>query len=141
MSHKIEVWCHHYWLAHVWSESECKCAWFSCDFQYISCHQHISIFPVYIMLSTYKHTVRKTGPWSNKIKQMRKQNTEDTQYKRYTDLRGSPSVRYIHQRNWQVLPLLLSNKWRDTTYRKTRCNFLFFLSQSPLSEYNTHQHT
>jgi hypothetical protein len=37
-------------------------------------------------------TVRKTGPRSNKIKQMRKQNIEDTQYKRDTDLRGSPSV-------------------------------------------------
>jgi hypothetical protein len=54
--------------------------------------------------------VRKTGPRSNKIKQMRKQNTEDTQYKRDTDLRGSPSVGYVHQRNCQVLPLLLSSK-------------------------------
>ena len=43
--------------------------------------------------------VRKIGPQSNKIKQMRKQNTEDTQYKRDTDLRGSPSVGYVHQRN------------------------------------------
>jgi hypothetical protein len=43
--------------------------------------------------------VRKTGPWSNKIKQMRKQNTEDTQYNRDTNLRGSPSVGYVHQRN------------------------------------------
>jgi hypothetical protein len=51
---------------------------------------------------------RKTGPWSNKIKQMQKQNTEDTQYNRDTDLRGSPSVGYVHQRNCQVLPLLLS---------------------------------
>jgi len=81
-------------------------------------------------------SVRKTGPWSNKIKQMWKQNIEDTQYNRDTDLRGSPSVGYVHQRNCQVLPLLLSNKWRDTTYNKTPCNFLFFLSQSPLSEYN-----
>jgi hypothetical protein len=54
--------------------------------------------------------VRKIGPRSNKIKQMRKQNTEDTQYKRDTDLRGSPSVGYVHQRNCQVLPLLLSSK-------------------------------
>jgi hypothetical protein len=54
--------------------------------------------------------VRKTGPRSNKIKQMWKKNTEDTQYKRDTDLRGSPSVGYVHQRNCQVLPLLLSNK-------------------------------
>ena len=54
--------------------------------------------------------VRKTGPRSNKIKQMQKQNTEDTQYKRDTDLRGSPSVGYVHQRNCQVLPLLLSSK-------------------------------
>jgi hypothetical protein len=59
---------------------------------------------------TVPPTVRKTGPWSNKIKQMRKQNTEDTQYKRDTDLRGSPSVGYVHQRNCQVLPLLLSSK-------------------------------
>jgi hypothetical protein len=54
--------------------------------------------------------VRKIGPWSNKIKQMWKQNTEDTQYKRDTDLRGSPSVGYVHQRNCQVLPLLFSSK-------------------------------
>jgi hypothetical protein len=53
--------------------------------------------------------VRKTGPWSNKIKQMWKQNIEDTQYNRDTDLRGSPSVGYVHQRNCQVLPLLLSS--------------------------------
>jgi hypothetical protein len=52
--------------------------------------------------------VIKTGPWSNKIKQMRKQNIEDTQYKRDKDLHGSPSVGYVHQRNCQVLPLLLS---------------------------------
>jgi hypothetical protein len=45
--------------------------------------------------------VRKTGPRSNKIKQMQKQNTEDTQYKRDTDLRGSPSVGYVHQRNFR----------------------------------------
>jgi hypothetical protein len=56
--------------------------------------------------------VRKTGPRSNKIKQMRKQNTEDTQYKRDTDLRGSPSVGYVHQRNCQVLSLLLSSKMK-----------------------------
>jgi hypothetical protein len=37
--------------------------------------------------------VRKTRPWRNKIKQMLKQNTEDTQYNRDTDLRGSPSER------------------------------------------------
>ena len=43
--------------------------------------------------------VRKTGPQSNKIKQMQKQNTEDTQYKRDKNLRGSPSVGYVHQRN------------------------------------------
>jgi hypothetical protein len=55
-------------------------------------------------------TVRKIGPWRNKIKQMRKQNTKDTQYNRDTYLRGSPSVGYVHQRNFQVLPLLLSNK-------------------------------
>jgi hypothetical protein len=50
----------------------------------------------YIFLGYF---VRKTGPWSNKIKQMQKQNTEDTQYKRDMDLRGSPSVGYVHQRN------------------------------------------
>jgi hypothetical protein len=61
-------------------------------------------------METPKSTVRKTGPRSNKIKQMQKQNTEDTQYKRDTDLRGSPSVGYVHQRNCQVLPLLLSSK-------------------------------
>jgi hypothetical protein len=53
--------------------------------------------------------VRKTGPWSNKIKQTQKQNKEYTQYNRDTDLCGSPSVGYVHQRNFQVLPLLLSN--------------------------------
>jgi transposase InsO family protein len=46
-----------------------------------------------------ERNVRKTGPWSNKIKQMQKQNIEDTQYKRDTYLRGSPSVGYVHQRN------------------------------------------
>jgi hypothetical protein len=54
--------------------------------------------------------VIKIGPWSNKIKQMRKQNIEDTQYNRDTDLHGSPNVGYVHQRNCQVLPLLLSSK-------------------------------
>jgi hypothetical protein len=52
-----------------------------------------------VMTSIYVHHVRKTGPRSNKIKQMQKQNTEDTQHKRDTDLRGSPSVGYVHQRN------------------------------------------
>jgi hypothetical protein len=52
---------------------------------------------------------RKTGPWSDQIKQLRKKNTEDTQYNRDIDLCGSPSVGYIHQINFQVLPLLLSN--------------------------------
>jgi hypothetical protein len=56
--------------------------------------------------------LEKTGPRSNKIKQMRKQNTEDTQYKRDTNLRGSPSVGYVHQRNCQVLSLLLSSKMK-----------------------------
>ena len=41
-------------------------------------------------------SIRKTGPWSNKIKQMRKQNTKDTQYNRDIDLCGSPSVGYVH---------------------------------------------
>jgi hypothetical protein len=63
-------------------------------------------------------SVRKTGPWRNKIKQIRKQNTEDTQYNKDTDLRGSPNVGYAHQRNCQVLPLLLSIILRDTTYNK-----------------------
>jgi hypothetical protein len=53
--------------------------------------------------------VRKTGLWSNNIKQMRKKITEDAQYNRDTDLRGSLSVDYVHQRNRQVLPLLLSS--------------------------------
>jgi uncharacterized protein YgiM (DUF1202 family) len=44
--------------------------------------------------------VRKTRPWSNKIKQMWKQNTKDTQYNRDTDLCGSTSVGYVHQRNF-----------------------------------------
>jgi len=56
--------------------------------------------------------VKKTGPWSNKIKQIHKQNTEDTQYKRDTDLCGSPSVGYVNKRNCQVLALLLSNKMK-----------------------------
>jgi hypothetical protein len=41
--------------------------------------------------------VRKIGQRSNKIKQMQKKNTEDTQYKRDIDLRGSPSVGYVHR--------------------------------------------
>jgi hypothetical protein len=56
--------------------------------------------------------VRKTRPRSNTIKQIQKQNTEYTQYKRDTDLRGSPSVGYVHQRNCQVLSLLLSSKMK-----------------------------
>jgi hypothetical protein len=40
--------------------------------------------------------VRKIGLRSNKIKQMQKQNTEDTQYKRDIGLRGSPNVGYVH---------------------------------------------
>ena len=43
---------------------------------------------------------------------MWKQNTEDTQYKRDIDLCGSPSVGYVHQRNCQVLSLLLSSKMK-----------------------------
>ena len=43
--------------------------------------------------------VRKIGPWSNKIEQMWKKNIEDAQYNRDTDLCGSPSVGYVHQRN------------------------------------------
>ena len=39
---------------------------------------------------------RKTRPWSNKIKQMWKQNKKDTQYNKDTDLSGSPSVGYVH---------------------------------------------
>ena len=46
--------------------------------------------------STFLQVVRKIGPQSNKIKQMWKQKTEDTQYKRDIDLRGSPSVGYVH---------------------------------------------
>jgi hypothetical protein len=67
------------------------------------------VAPLYVP-SVCVDSVRKIGPWSNKIKQMQKQNTEDTQYKRDTDLRGSPSVGYVHQRNCQVLALLLSSK-------------------------------
>jgi hypothetical protein len=63
-----------------------------------------------LTLSPNDFSVRKTRPRSNKIKQMQKQNTEDTHYKRDTDLRGSHSVGYVHQRNFQVLPLLLSSK-------------------------------
>jgi hypothetical protein len=49
----------------------------------------------YIFLTSYC-VLEKIGPRSNKIKQMQKQNTEDTQYKRDTDLCGSPSVGYVH---------------------------------------------
>jgi hypothetical protein len=49
--------------------------------------------------------VRKTRPWSNKTNA--EKNTEDTQYNRDTDLRGSPSVGYIHQRNCQVLLFII----------------------------------
>jgi hypothetical protein len=77
--------------------------------------------------------VRKIGPWSSKIKQMWKKNKEDNQYNRDTDLHGSPSVGYIHQRNCQVLPLLLSNILRDTTYRKPAVTSSSF-SHSRLSQ-------
>jgi hypothetical protein len=72
-------------------------------------HFHISVL-TFLSIQLQGSLRRKTGPRSNKIKQMQKQNTEDTQYKRDTDLRGSPSVGYVHQRNCQVLPLLLSSK-------------------------------
>jgi hypothetical protein len=59
------------------------------------------------------HMLEKQDRGAIKIKiKMRKQNTEDTQYKRDTDLRGSPSVGYVHQRNCQVLSLLLSSKMK-----------------------------
>jgi uncharacterized protein YgiM (DUF1202 family) len=70
---------------------------------------NIHFISLALMSRQLVNDVRKTGPWSNKIKQMWKQNTEDTQYNRDTDLRGSPSVGYVHQRNCQVLPLLLSS--------------------------------
>jgi hypothetical protein len=76
----------------------------------VGCCGHIVLDCVGIVGQLYNTLVRKIGPRSNKIKQMQKQNTEDTQYKRDTDLRGSPSVGYVHQRNCQVLPLLLSSK-------------------------------
>jgi hypothetical protein len=59
----------------------------------------MGILSVYNYALLTEECVRKTGPRSNKIKQMQKQNIEDTQYKRDTDLRGSPSVGYVHQRN------------------------------------------
>jgi hypothetical protein len=36
---------------------------------------------------------------------------------------------------------LLSNKMKGYNLQLNRCNFLFFLSQSPLSEYNIHDNT
>jgi hypothetical protein len=87
--------------AHLWKWSA-----------FVNVHiQKLSFVNPHIRKSSFIN-VRKTGPRSNKIKQMQKQNTEDTQYKRDTDLRGSPSVGYVHQRNCQVLPLLLSSKMK-----------------------------
>jgi hypothetical protein len=79
--------------------------------QYLSLKYHRwSTDEITFQVKKIEEYVRKTGPQSNKIKQMQKQNTEDTQYKRDTDLHGSSSVGYVHQRNCQVLPLLLSSK-------------------------------
>jgi hypothetical protein len=72
-------------------------------------HVYLRVRPRKSSLKMGACAIRKAGPWSNKIKQMRKQNTEDTQYNRDTNLCGSPSVGYVHQRNCQVLPLLLSS--------------------------------
>jgi hypothetical protein len=78
---------------------------FSCCLEFHCSTKCFSFFNFFTILY-----VRKIGPRSNKIKQMWKQNTKDTQYKRDIYLRGSPNVGYVHQRNCQVLPLLLSNK-------------------------------
>ena len=100
-----------------------------------------TIFPVefidpQVIVQGYLHGkvehVRKIGSWSNKIKQMRKQNIEYTQYNRDTDLRGSPNVGYVHQRNCQVLPLLLSSIWRDTTYNNSSSFSYSLLSQNTI---------
>jgi hypothetical protein len=61
-----------------------------------------------------------------------------TQYNRDTDIRRSPSVGYIHQRNCEVIHLLLSSKMKGYNLQHTHCNFLLFLSQTPLLEYNIH---
>ena len=68
---------------------------------------------------------------------MWKQNTEDTQYNRRIDLRGSPSVGYVYQGNCQVLHFIIQ-QMKGYNLQHTQCNFLFFLSQSPHSEYNIH---
>jgi hypothetical protein len=72
--------------------------------------------------------VREIGPWSNKLKQMQKQNTEDTQYKRDTDLRGSPSVGYVHQRNCQVLYYYPENEGIQPTTKPAVTSSSFFHS-------------
>ena len=74
------------------------------------------------------------------IKYCRNINTENTQNKRDTDIRGSPSLGYVHLEQ-PVLPFLLSNKMKRHNLQQIRCNILCFLSQSRLSvsrSQNTH---
>jgi hypothetical protein len=87
-------------------------------------------------------TVRKTGPRRNKIKQMQKQKTQKTHNTRETQIYvvhpvWVTSTREIARSFLYYYP---TNEGIQPT-KKTRCNFLFFLSQSPLSEYNIHPHT
>ena len=75
------------------------------------------------------------------IKYCRNINTENAQNKRDTDIRGSPSLGYVHPEQ-PVLPFLLSIKVKRYNLQQNRCNILcFFLSQSHLSvsrSQNTH---
>ena len=52
------------------------------------------------------------------IKYCRNINTENAQNKRDTDIRGSPSLGYVHPEQ-PVLPFYYPAKLRDTTYSKS----------------------
>ena len=56
----------------------------------------------------------------------------NAQNKRDTDIRGSPSLGYVHPEQ-PVLPFLLSSKMKRHNLQQIRCNILYSLSQSHLS--------
>jgi hypothetical protein len=82
--------------------------------------------------------VRKTGLQSNKIKTNEKTKHRRTHNTRETHIYVVHPVWAISTREIarSFLYYYLTYEW-DTTYNKPY-NFLFFLSQSPLSEYNIH---
>ena len=65
------------------------------------------------------------------IKYCRNINTENAQNKRDTDIRGSPSLGYVHPEQ-PILPFYYPAKMKRHNLQQIRCNILCFLSQSHL---------